>query len=429
MRASRSFAGIALLIATISCGRKETVRSYEAAGAAKVDTIVTPQGPRRVVAPAGMTPIVINVIALASKDELEVFKLNTLDPLYDGDTPFNALPEGAFEFVVKILDSPAEQQKLGLHPKSDPCYFTIDDPDHFHDRVEAARKYLSMGPDRMTIIMMHVDSSVMKVGACAYANNLVVTSDQVDRHGLAHEFGHAFGGLKHEFGGPNVLQATGTYSEPNCTRDLNNPPWTYGTAPLAGCDDAIGLYHATPACRMAGTPALDFCCVCTEYMLRHLSSMLKIPLARTASTCRVPALAPPAPTHSPGSLVTADFYSATSASIVRKQDVPDGDTQGQLIAGDFFVALTANGVVQNATALPNDPLQARAYPPGPDPVDHLVPSVLPARISLFIPATHGPAPPLKGHVIELPGFSGSSYLTPAVRSELGSKLAAQSNPP
>lgn len=379
-----------------------------------------------VAAPAGMTPILVNVIALATKDQSDLFESNVLIPVRDFEEPFADLPAGALKFDVKVLTVAEEQEKLGLHPKTDPCYFDIDDPDHFYDRLDAARQSLSMQPAKMTIVMMHVDPSVMVVGACAIGNNLVLASDQVDQHALAHEFGHAWGALRHEFDG-NAKVVASAYHEPNCSASATSLPWTVASTtqpPIAGCDESVGLYHAMPACRMA-TPSSDFCCVCTEYMLRHLSDMLSVPLARPASMpCSVPPAllsavhTPPAPG---GALVTADFYSADRSRIVSFSSVPFIATKPSLIAGDFFATVSSNGKVLEATGLPNDPSMVRAYPPGHDSVDHLVQAQIPTRLVFIVPRVPG-TEPYEGNVINLPGLSGKAVLNDAVRSQLSAHL-------
>jgi transposase len=75
---------------------------------------------------------------------------------------------------------------------------------------------------------------------------------------------------------------------------------------------ARGGSNAKKRAVVALAPSLSFCCVCTEYMLRHLSDMLSVQLNHPASDCKVltavPCIAPSV--AAPGTLVTADFYSA-----------------------------------------------------------------------------------------------------------------------
>src|SRR6266850_1366023 len=108
----------------------------------------------------------------------------------------------------------------------------------------------------------------------------MVVAGGVDGETIAHELGHAVGGLKDEYGGNGAFPRR-CLSERNCSSDGQAPPWA--TSPgvslpttstrggvvgaFAGCDmyDS-GLFRPMFSCRMNRKPDEPFCDVCRWYL-------------------------------------------------------------------------------------------------------------------------------------------------------------------
>jgi IgA Peptidase M64 len=357
---------------------------------------------------AAGTPIVVDVLGqgFSDENELERFVKDTYEPI-NTRLPFNDF-SGALLFDSHLVSASA----LTVTPIADvtKCYFTFGND--FKQQLATAQ---TVSPNaRLTIVVLKLGDN-SGIGACAMSNDLIVTSELVDVDGLAHELGHALAGLKDETAtsGMFVKDPTKSHKEPNCSDDDLSPPWEFRDAtgtkvhPLAGCEGFnSGLFHPSNDCRMA-SPYSDFCCVCTQHMLRHLNDLLG-----TKVTAKLPCdIVGPVPTPAvavptKGRFIAAEFGPGAAAPIV--SDATTVLYRSPLVSGDDFASIVVGQQVIATASLPDPPNIARAYPPGHT-IDRKVEAPLPARIKFFVPG-NPPEGPMSAAVINLAGFVGTRRL-------------------
>jgi len=395
-------------------------------------------GRARLPATANMTPIKVNVIpdgfTTSNTDEALIadFKRDVLEAVKNND-PFDILPLTAIDFKVSTHRvATSLRSDLGITTKKTPCYFDLDA--NFRKNLDD----LKLDPAALNIVLMHIDKDVQpdlaNVGACAKAKDLIITSNLLNRHAIAHEMGHAIGALRDETddsGAPFSASGGTVYQQPNCTTARAHPEWCFGDCkkspgPFEGCDSfKSGLFRPTDDCRMR-SPASSFCCVCTEYMRRKLVDLLHFDIPEDKSTCTVVTKKPPAP-QSPrpafGTLVTVDFYSRTDARIVDGPRPGAGDARAELITGDLFASLVSDQKVVASVPLFEDPEVARAYLAKLEdgkPIHTPAKAPFPTRITFFVPTAIVPEP--KPVLIPLPGNSGLKLLDANLLQTLTTKL-------
>jgi len=366
------------------------------------------------------------VDSAADKARIDYFYQNTFGALTE-IAPFNRVKgELIFDAPIRTKPDTSGESRLGLQPIEDGCYFQFDDG--FYDKLEEAKGNIS--PTALTIVLMNVDTS-KRVGACAIGKDLIITSPMMDARALAHEFGHSIGGLRDETNDRGFVFAALTskpHSEPNCSDNPTSPGWIVATSetavqqPKAGCEGfASGLFRPTNSCRMRDPDSSDFDCVCTEHILRHLSALLHKELERPQNFCRV--LTPPAQaaTAGPaaGNLFTVDFKSLKESKIVKIEAVESFSLRPELIGGSVFASLKINGTVVAAESLPDEPQNARAYPPGKPQIHKPADAPIPTRIQLFVPSKEIPSSPkFETDTITFSGLSGLKVLDKQVLDKL-----------
>lgn len=333
---------------------------------------------------AGSTPpIIVNVFGEGfTQQTLADFVANN----YDGINqlpPFDGFGTPPLKFVPHRLSAGT----LGVHPDANErCYFTFDAK---FDRELKAQKKHHPGA-RETIVLLNTGDS--RIGACAMSNDLIISSENIDANAIAHEFGHAIGGLKDETtgGGPFPHDAGNPHNQPNCAE---TPGWTLldeqgmNAPPLTGCEGfGSGISRPSDDCRMA-SPDQDFCCVCTKYMIRHLNDLLNAAVPASDSRCTIPII--DVQTGPDGTIagvyVTAQFGKNASSEVVigapafRRPEIAAGDSFTTLIVGDKAIA---------TVALPDPPNIARAYKPKADRwLEQKVEAPLPVTVTFFVPGT------------------------------------------
>ena len=328
-------------------------------------------------------PIIVNVFGEGfTQRDLAAF----VAAQYDGinqSPPFDAFRAKVLKFVPYRLNA----GELGVHPDaSEACYFKFDA--NFGDQLKTQKR--NHPGARETIVLLKTGDN--HIGACAMSNDLIISSEFIDTTAIAHEFGHAIGGLKDETSGGGTFPTVQgqPHNQPNCAEA---PGWRLlddqgmNAPPLSGCEGyGSGVYRPTDDCRMA-SPDQDFCCVCKKYMIRHLNDLLKTSMPESDPRCTIPSIDVQGEPSGPirGFHATAQFGNNASTEI---EIGPAAFARPEIAAGDSFTALIVNDKAIATVGLPDPPDKARAYKPKAERwSEQKVEAPLPVTVTFFVPGT------------------------------------------
>jgi len=281
-----------------------TVCIWIAAAGCKGETATAPPPPAR--ATAGETadgrldrqrrPNPVRVLVIGDgflPEHKTFFETEIVQKVRDG---FQLLPGASPDTVViksaflpsttdVVATTTAFDSRLHLQYVSDQskCYYPNRAAVLPDVRIQKADGDPDFVPDRYIVVLAGNGD-----GACAM-NDVMFVREDVNPDTIAHEMGHAIGGLYDEYSGDSATAECVKWR--NCSTDKDHPPWeseqNAEIGVFAGCRGyGAGIFHPTQQCRM-NNPSQPFCAICSRFLETALRSHVLVMAPAVTNACTI----------------------------------------------------------------------------------------------------------------------------------------------